>query len=336
MSTYIINLTEKCNLNCKHCYALHNGRTISKEVLDKSIDHIINHIKISKSAGENISLMGREVGLINPSIINYALDRFENEISVPYRTELYTNLVYDLSEEQILTYKRIDCFGTSWDYGIRFQNIQQRLLWFNNVKKLLSLGFTDMACIVSVTKDLIENVSPQMMIDFMISMNIKNWELQKLCRPTEKRIDYDNKNIKATNREVDDWLFNVYLIYKNIQKNNYNISIEAFDCIENSIKGEYHYDHCRNCQQTHLTYLPNGDVAQCPYNQHRPFYNLITNKLDYKIYDDNVKFEQTVNQNCLNCPYYQYCRGDCCMNEWDETGCATPKKIYEYILNKKE
>ena len=334
MSTYIINLTEKCNLNCKHCYALHLGRTMSKEVLDMAIDHIIKQTTIQKEKGENISLMGREVGLIDPQIINYALDRFQNEIKISYRTELYTNLIYDLTDEQIAAYKRIDCFGTSWDYGIRFQTIKQRLQWFNNVKKLLSLGFKDMACIVSVAKDLITNVSPQMMIDFILSTGIKNWELQKLCRPTEARTDYDNRNIRATNREVDEWMFQTYLIYKEVQKNGYPLAIEAFDCIENSINGDFHYDHSRRCQQTHFTYLPNGDVAQCPYNQHLPFYNLVTKELKYEVYESNVKLEQTINPKCLDCPFYQYCKGDCCMNEWDETGCATPKKIYDYLLNK--
>ena len=103
-----------------------------------------------------------------------------------------------------------------------------------------------------------------------------------------------------------------------------------------SVKGDYYYVHSRTCQNDNRTISPNGDVAQCVFTSAKPFYNVNTKKLCYTNYDNILKIQDTLKDDCKNCSLLKYCKGDCCLVLWDETGCATPKKIYEHILKGKK
>lgn len=333
MTTYHLNLTERCNLDCKFCYAKHSMKDMSKEILDKSIDYILEHGKnADEDDGMHVEFVGRELGLIDPMIINYAINRFENESTKSIETSICSNLAYRLTETQLKVFKRVDFISTSYDYAdIRFRTIKQRLRWFKNIKLLQSLGF-DVNCTTMVYKQLIQEVRPQMLFDFMLSTGIKKWELMRICQTLDNMKDIQNKSIVPTNRERDLWLKEAYLIYKAIQKEDPEFSLQMFDCIDDSIKGIYYYDHRRGCQLKNITFGPDGKVSQCAHTQNTPFLDLKTGIEDKKVFNDVVAFEQKVNDECLKCEYYKYCRGDCCFMDWDETGCPTPKSIYEYIL----
>lgn len=53
--TYCIDVTNRCNLNCPHCYQIPDN--ISK---DPSIDYILNMVKSWPDDGYNVALMGAE------------------------------------------------------------------------------------------------------------------------------------------------------------------------------------------------------------------------------------------------------------------------------------
>lgn len=336
MTTYHLNLTERCNLNCKFCYAKHRNLDMSKEILDKSIDYIIQHNNnLGPDEEISIELVGREIGLLDPMFINYIINRFENEIHKQYEISICSNLAFRLSEKQLKVFKRVDFISTSYDYAdIRFNSTKSRIRWFNNIKLLQSLGF-NLNCTTMIYKQLISEVQPKMLFDFMLATGIKKWELMRICQTLDPMEDIINKKIIPTNRERDAWLKEAYIIYKDIQKIDPEFSLQMFDCIEDSIKGIFYYDHRRACQLKNITIGPDGKVSQCAHTQNTPFLDLTTGVLKQEIFDDVVKMEQTVHKECLDCEYFKYCRGDCCFMDWDETGCPTPKSIYKYILENK-
>ena len=336
MTTYHLNLTERCNLNCKFCYAKHRNLDMSKEILDKSIDYIIQHNNnLGPDEEISIELVGRELGLLDPMFINYIINRFENEIHKQYEISICSNLAFRLSEKQLKVFKRVDFISTSYDYAdIRFNSTKSRIRWFNNIKLLQSLGF-NLNCTTMIYKQLISEVQPKMLFDFMLATGIKKWELMRICQTLDPMEDIINKKIIPTNRERDAWLKEAYIIYKDIQKIDPEFSLQMIDCIEDSIKGIFYYFHRRACQLKNITIGPDGKVSQCAHTQNTPFLDLTTGVLKQEIFDDVVKMEQTVHKECLDCEYFKYCRGDCCFMDWDETGCPTPKSIYKYILENK-
>ena len=339
MSVYHINMTDKCNLNCKFCYARKSKFTISKETLNNTIDYIINDIKLKEdNSNIIINFMGGEIGLIDPLIIEYAIHQFiekNQNIKSKILFDINTNLVYKLTEKHLNILKYINILGVSWDYKLRFDNLYQEKLWLQNIKKIQDYGFNKIKCLVTLTKDFISNCSPNLFLSFMLSTNIKIWEFNKLTLPING--DYDEyMKYHISNRETENWLYEMFLNYEKIKKIDKNFIIETFDCIIDSTKEDYYYVHSRTCQNDNKTISPNGDVAQCVFTSALPFYNVNNKKLNYNNYDKILDIQNNIKDECLNCPYYKWCKGDCCLVLWDETGCATPKKIYEYILNKKE
>ena len=343
MSVYHINMTDKCNLNCKFCYALKTNISMNKQTLDNTIDFIIHEI-ITKNFDKNenivINFMGGEVGLSDPKLIQYAIDKINEQqqiYQIPNKIlyDVNTNLVFELTDDWIELFKKINLIGISWDYKLRFHNLKQEMLWINNVKKLQSLGFNNIKCLVTMTKDFIENCSPDMFMSFMLASGISVWEFNKLTLPVNgDKKDYEKFHI--SNRITEDWMYQMFLKYEYLKSIGNQIIIETFDCIIDSVKGDYYYVHSRTCQNDNRTISPNGDVAQCVFTSAKPFYNVNTKRLCYTNYDNILKIQDTLKDDCKNCSLLKYCKGDCCLVLWDETGCATPKKIYEHILKGKK
>ena len=66
----------------------------------------------------------------------------------------------------------------------------------------------------------------------------------------------------------------------------------------------------------------------------------ILNKIEICSDSSNYKYwkniENNIPQACLKCSYYKYCHGNCCLCEWDESGCPSQIKIFKYLVNKNE
>lgn len=330
-----IVLTNKCNLKCKHCFAIRNTTSMSMDILEKTITYLINEANNNPSNRYLIEFFGGEIGLYDPNILSIMIDYMRDNV-INNNVEIYaqSNLVYNLTDEWLNLFKKMDYLDTSYDYSIRFSNEQQRELWFNNVRKITSNGI-ELSCVITITKDVVENLTPRALFDIMLGLGIKKIELERLFPPLKPMVEYDNGNIVATNRDVDKWMFDAYLLYEKLK--DVGVYVETFNCMEESICGNNYYEHSRCCQENNLTFLPNGDVSQCFVTSVKPFFNILNpNNKNMDIYNENVLFEKKLNDGCRDCPYLKYCRGDCCMMKWDSTGCPTPKLIYEYLLTKGE
>ena len=330
---YNINLTEKCNLNCKHCFAPKTFSTMNKDVLDRTIDFVSKRLIIDDKHNYNktVEFMGGEVGLLDPNMISDIIDRINENTGfndIQYR--LRTNLIYKLTDKHIELFKKVNFFGTSYDYGIRFNNVEQEKLWFSNLE-ILKQNDIKIDCSFCVTNTLVKTIKPKDFIDFIIKLDLDTYNLMLLSIPTNHNENYDRPN----NREMDKWLYEVFLIYEEYNKNNH-LFIELFECIRDALNGKNYSDFQRNCQKVNMTIDPKGNVSQCLFTQHKPYYNLINNELNYKIYNDWVKFEQTLKEECLDCKLLPYCKGNCCLCEWDDSGCPSQKLIFEHLLKEKD
>ena len=328
--TINIGLTERCSLNCKHCFALKRNIDMDKQTLDNTIDFIAHRFKILREYNltREVEFMGGEVGLVDPALIEYTIDRLNaltNSTDIKYKT--YTNLTYNLTDNHIKAFKRLDEFGTSYDYAIRFNTMKKEALWRTNLQKCIENGLNP-SCSICATNTLITTVTPQMFMDYLMALGLKEYTITLLSYPCDGRKDYD----KPVNRDCDKWLYEVFLLYEELKKASYAINIFLFEAIRDAVRGNSYSDFQRSCQKQKLSIAPNGDVSQCIFTQAKPFYNVNTKKLNQNVFENWVAAECKIPEPCKKCKYFKYCKGNCHLTEWDETGCISQKLIFEHIL----
>lgn len=329
-NTFFINLTNKCNLNCKHCYDLKLNREMSKNVLDKSIEYICQKIKDSNENDYTINFVGGEIGLYNQQWISDAIDYIKNFCQKLLRIIYQTNLCYTLTDTHLEVLKKVDEIGTSYDYQIRFNNYSQKFQWMDNIKLLQSLN-KHIRVSFTITKNLIENVSPEILYDMILGMNIYDIEFTRLL-PTVSGKDISQLN--PLNKDVRKWLYEAFILYEKIRKYK-PLNVINFECLRDSFYGNYNWEHGRHCCLDNEVITPNGNVGTCLLEQSKPFYNIIT---DEYICNKQCIYnaEQELEDECNKCKYLNMCKGDCHLYHCDETGCSTPYEIYDYLKIKQE
>lgn len=321
-------LTDKCNLKCKHCFQSKTGISMSETVLKQTVRYIINQIN-SDNDDYHIRLWGGEILTYDKQLLIDQINKLRRECNRPITIYTQSNLITSDIESYMSLFKLLDYVDTSYDYSVRFTNLDTRINWINNVKHLINNGITT-SCTISLTKDLIENVTPQSLFDLMLSLGIQNIELERMLKPIRDIPNFEA--LCAKNTKVTEWLFEAYKLYEKLKK--HNIYVETFNCIEESIKGNFYYEHSRSCNKSDITITPLGKVTKCYMLREKPYADVFTNELDTKTLYKLIIDEETLPNDCINCKLLKYCRGDCQFMWWDETGCSTPKLIYEYILSK--
>lgn len=326
-------LTNKCNLKCKQCYTIHGNTDMSPEVLDKAIEYIKNILKSQPDEEHSINFVGGEVGLYPHSLLNEIVARItENETIKNVKICCRSNLAFELTDDFIKFAKRCDIFGTSYDYKARFGSQAQEDLWKKNIKILQDEGI-DLDCIITINKMLM-TLTPNEIFDIVRNVNIHRMDLHRLFYPNQMKDEekglYDTL-LRPKNRDVDKWLFKVYKEYDICRNLGENIYIDTFESIKESFRSSHTYTHFRCCQKENRTILPNGMVSQCTYTVFKPYYNLMTGETNQEIFDEFVKHEETLSDECKKCPYVKYCNGDCCWFPYDDTGCPGLKLLYCYL-----
>ena len=326
-------LTNKCNLHCKQCYTIHGDTDMSSEVLDKAIDFIKDILKKQPDEKHSINFVGGEVGLYNHSALNDIVARItENETIKNVKICCRSNLAFELTDDFIKFAKRCDIFGTSYDYKARFGSQTQEDLWKKNIKILQDNGIK-LDCIITINKMLM-TLSPEEVYDIMKEVNIKSFDLHRLFYPNQMKDEekevYD-KLIRPKNRDVDRWLLHFFIQYRQWQKMGEEVYIDTFEAIRSTLHNDPDYTHFRKCQKENRTILPNGMVSQCTYTVFKPFYNLMTGEINQEVFDELIKYEETLSDDCKKCQFVKSCRGDCCWFPYDDTGCPGLKLIYGYF-----
>lgn len=324
-----IKLTNGCNLQCKHCYneIMNNHNSMSDATLNKVIDWLHDFRNNHQNDIINISLHGGEPLLYDLDKILILLYKCQ---SLDFKWSLTTNLIYKLSDKHLQIFNLMKPYDdnsfilTSYDFGdLRFSNDIQHNIWLNNVKYLMDNNIT-IQPIICLSNYLINNVSPQNVIDFIDGLNIKHFNFERI---TETGRAIINK-IKPLNNDVNKWLLNMYKLYE--ERNDLHIPL--FEGVEQSFKGIFLGCRERKCMQKVITINPDGSLSSCPNMANKSYGNLdyINNDEKQKLID----FENNVDERCLLCEFYTKCNGDCCQLSWDKSGCGGLKSIYEYMQKK--
>lgn len=320
-----IKLTNGCNLKCKHCFneIMNNHQKMSNEILEKIINWLIIFRNNHLTDNITIILFGGEPMLYDLNKIIYLMDSTKK---LDLKWTITTNLIYELTSKHLEIFKRMDkdnnlpLVKTSYDFGnLRFNNNQEKK-WKNNVK-LLQNNDIMIQPIICVTNYIVENISVKDFYNFIDKNNIIQFNLERI---TETGRASKNK-IKPTNQKQNEWLLN---IYKEYEKRN-NLLCPLFEGIKQSFKGVFLGCRARRCMEKVITINPDGSIAGCPNIANITYGNL--DEINECKKCELIKIEQAKKIECLLCPYYKYCNGDCFQLVWDETGCSGLKNIYEYI-----
>lgn len=322
-----IKLTNGCNMKCSHCFneIMGNHKMMSTSILIKSINWIKKFIQEHPSDKIIISLFGGEPMLYDLNKITHFIEALSN---LNINWTITTNLMYELTPNHLQIFNQMSAIDvkplikTSFDYGdIRFKNESDKTLWIKNVQNLISNGF-DVQPTICLTNYLIQNITPKEVFDFAQELGINKINFERI---TETGRAAEN-NVKPLNRETDLWICNAYDEYK-----KFNIKCPLFESIIQSINHIYLGCRERKCMEKVITINPNGTISACPNMANKSYGNL--DRIDNSKKQDLIDFEKQQDLECLICPYYTYCNGDCCQLKFDTSGCPGFKKLYEKVLN---
>jgi radical SAM protein with 4Fe4S-binding SPASM domain len=328
-----LKTTETCNLNCDHCFTSGKfGRKIYFDV-DRTIDWFARlSDSMSNKPDLHIEFHGGEPFLAPLEDMQRAYD----EISKHWPNASWgitTNLVHKLTPEKLefidtVLGKRI---GTSWDPKIRFDNINQRILFEENIKLLLGRGVT-IKLFVSLTKDVV-NMEPIELLMYVKGLGVQEMDIERV---TKNGHATRNLHIFPTNKEMDDWFLKMHHQMEEYDArdwfhNNFMENIYTKFETGQTKAGTW----CRDCEQKLFTINADGTIAGCPNSAPEDHYGTI----DMPIYDllfapkriEIMACEAAGNSLCLECPVYKYCGGDCHQLEWDGTICASPRSLMIHL-----
>lgn len=269
---YEIQLTSVCNLNCKHCLMKYN---INNENLKKYID--LEKVKsILNRNKENISYVHFSGGepLLHDNL-ELLLEILKEFNSIDFI--ITSNLMYNIDDLKKEIIKNVKYFYTSFDYSIRFSNIKQLFLWYNNLKVLKQLK-KDVFVFVTITSDLINNVSPKKLSKFFNDLKIY-------------------------------YVMNPIINIGGVKENNYLIP---------SIETEYLYLKELLSINDKYNYTKNNIIDKsyfdCEYHSFKNFKIIDTNFDEvFCIKDKNCNIDKILKYKniCIRCKNKKYCNGRC-------------------------
>lgn len=338
-----VKLTNRCNLVCDHCYnaVCTDQGQMSKKTLEKIIDYIYDlreqgyDVEVALHGGE--PMLYRDLETLWDFVLTL------EEMGV-YMT-MTSNLVFRITNEHIALFshfKQADgtCLVlTSWDYQIRFKKKEQLLQWERSVKKILSHEIA-VQPIVSLTKPLLEEKTPEDIFEYMNNLGVPNLNFERLTCSGRAR---DNNDVlMPSNKQVDEWLANAYKVWK--EKYN-KIEVPIFDSLEWAVcEGKLFGCRARECTKDVRTFNPDGSVATCPNIPLDTIGNINSKAFKEQLYEvqgdlykTNEKYkklrdkEEVRNNECYTCEYYSMCNGDCFQLAWDNTGCPGLKETIKEV-----
>ena len=320
MKIFYVKTTETCNLNCSHCFTSgKSGRKIFFDPVKTAM--FVNNFHDEDC---HFDFHGGEP-MLAPLEDLYTFYNLVNPVISNATFGVTTNLTYKLDKPKIdfftnVLNKRI---ATSWDQGIRWSDDRQFNLWESNVKKLISLGFT-IKCFISLNTQLVNNTHPKELITMLVDLGIQEVAFERL---THDGSALKNPDIFPSNKSIDDWIYELHKL---------DMREAIFNCLLESIYAKFESGSdregtfCRKCEQTMYTINADGRIAGCPNSAPTAHYASITD--EFALINNNesrtcmIAEEAEVNMDCVSCPVFGECGGDCYKLEWD-TQRPAPKKL---------
>lgn len=357
MKTVYIKLTNNCQLRCRHCYNAEckDSEAVMSEDTLILVRNFIIHQLIPSTADDEIIMIvfhGGEPMLHEMSeLLNFIYSIKYVKFAVPsnfpsdrIRITATTNLVYKISPYILNVLGLFDpdegsnkpMLSTSWDYKIRFANERQELQFESNFRYLVNNHF-DVRPIVTVTRPLIENMTPSQVLEYFSDLGATAMNFERLT--TTGRAAEHERELRPTNKDMSDWLYEAYIA----NRDKYHLTIPLFSSLEDSVKnGRLTGCRARQCSKDVITINPDGSVSACPNIANKVYMNLEYSKLGTNLEEvrgPSLMFQAICNKealrdnNCYTCEYFKYCNGDCFQLESDETGCPGLKKVIQEIID---
>lgn len=307
---YVV-LTNQCPLNCPFCFNkfVDNFKKCNTKPLStKVIKNYINSLN-----PDVINFIGGEP-LLFPEKILEVLDIYKEE-DLEYKKRMWcisTNLYYkNMNDKQLEVLSRIQqqsaeyvSIGTSYSAD-RFKSSPGYINIFRDNMLKLHLLDIRIGITVTLTKDQIELLHPRELKTILDSVKAKAVNLERCIYPVPKTTK-EMDELKQFYEEADKYMMECFKIFPremNYQFNRFYESVKfrvpIFD---------------NHCSETVWSLYDHGLYNGCPLNSTDNGRSMYVEKLK--------------NNDCYNCQYYPYCKGDC---ECTRGMCAFPKQTLQYI-----
>ncbi len=338
-----LKTTDTCNLNCDHCFT---SGSKGKKIFfnpDKSITFFKNLKSYAPHIKDIRYIFHGGEPLLAPLKDLYAAYEGLNGIFENTTFGMQTNLVFNLTDEKRRFLKHAlyrDGFGTSWDYDIRFTHNKQKELWEKNVQILTKEDNHYMTMIVCLTKKLIQEKEPIEVITYAKELGFKHILFERITSDGHAK---ENSNIIPSNREQDEWLYQMFK--QTLEYKTYETIGNMFlaELVEGFIKTHHIGNRCRNCEESLLTINASGSISGCPNTAtEKPWGHIdwpIESNFNSPLREQRIsceKFDRP--KDCYQCDAFSYCNSDCYQLAWDENQsyCPAPKKIWQEMIRNKD
>ena len=192
MATFQINITNRCNLACPFCYAFRNNQVITKEIMDKAAEFIINKIKLEpKDTPHNINFSGGELFTgayeLIPEVIRTIKERCsEDRITYTIQSNLTALRIQDNEKaEEIISL--LDSVGTSL-YDLEIVNKKQKQIFDDNIKYIQRLN-KKIEVMICVDYALLR-YGQTYLYEMFVDKGIYNIDFERLSKPMELKSNY--------------------------------------------------------------------------------------------------------------------------------------------------
>lgn len=307
---YIV-ITKNCMLKCPFCF-----------------NRFVNNFSKCDSKPISTDLAMSTIEAVNPEIINFIggepllypdtmldiMKRYSKKYNKKIFWCLSTNLFYkELSDKQIECLQYMQdisleevTIGTSYSTD-RFKDVKgYKEIFLNNMNRLDKLDIR-MGVTVTLTKDLIESMTPEELLKKMEFIKAKAVNFEREIHGED---NISTEELEAQYRESDEYMKRCFMLFPpdmNYQFNRFHDSayykVPVF---------------CNDCSSNVFTLYDHGIYSGCPLNNHKG------NNKDRFI-------SKKVNCGCYSCQYYLYCMGDCECNR--QIICSFPKKTMAYMID---
>ena len=336
IDTIEVELTQACVLKCKHCFLNKVAGPMTQETFENVLLFIKETFEVSSNDTCEIIFTGGEPGLFNLDTLSKGIDWLKKQIHRPIKIYFQTSLVYDITEKHLEVFKKVSELSTSWDYLTRFDSLEKEAKFFANLEKLKKENI-NVHLIVTITDELVKNVTPEMFISFIMATGIKGFDFNRLFTPAQFTNEQYSKLAKAKAKDMREWLFKAYKIWDKI-KDSLGIFVFDFEGITSSYYGIHYNQWSKSCPETLVHIMSTGKVTNCHNGITDCFGDVNTKEYNLDKYQKVITTHQNYyeSEECKTCKYFNYCQCGCPWMYHDETGCTVPYKVYDYLKLKRE
>ena len=335
IGTVEVELTQGCQLKCKHCFADKFFGPMSEQTLDNTVNFLIDLAAKSTYPKLEVILTGGEPGIFDMALLNKALLKLRAGVKKELNISIQTNLLYNLTDAHLEVFKNCDNLTTSWDYSYRYNNIQNEALFFENLTHIKTLG-KRVTMIITMTDALVANVPVEMLMSFILCTGVKFFSINRLYTPLGVSEEEFRKRMMVTNEKIREYQYKLYRLYSQI-KDKYGLFFFDLECLADAAVGNNYNQYGNTCPAELIHVNPGGDISRCMDKRGKNFGNVNTTGMDEEKYKAIlIEHKNSVRQSCYACKYFENCRSGCPWMYFDETGCSVPYKIIDYIKAKNE